>query len=261
LIRIERIMAQLETEYVGREVHYFQKLSSTNTVAKEQAEKGGKEGTTVIAETQTAGKGRLDRRWISPKGGIWLSVILRPEIGAEEALKITLTTAVAVAKTLRKLYGLNAEIKWPNDVLVDGKKVCGILTEAKLTGKEVNFIVVGVGINANFTTQTLPKELQTATTTLEDVLGKKVDKERLICGLLKEFEDHYNLFKEEEYGKLLDEWRGMAGILGKEVEITGFGESFRCKVVDVNESGALIVELKNGERRRILAGDVTVRRV
>ncbi|HVP41635.1 MAG TPA: biotin--[acetyl-CoA-carboxylase] ligase, partial [Candidatus Krumholzibacteriaceae bacterium] len=126
MIKVEKIMSMLETEYVGREIHYFQKLASTNTVAKEQAKKGAKEGTVIIAETQTQGRGRLDRQWLSPKGGVWLSVILRLAIATEEAPKITLITSVAIAKTLHRLYGLKAGIKWPNDVLIGNKKVCGV---------------------------------------------------------------------------------------------------------------------------------------
>lgn len=111
MIKIEKITAKLDTDFIGREIYYFEKVSSTNTTAKEQAEKGAKEGTTIIAETQTKGRGRLNRRWVSPKGGVWLSIILKPQINPKEASKITLTTAVAVAKTLHRLYGMNAEIK------------------------------------------------------------------------------------------------------------------------------------------------------
>jgi BirA family biotin operon repressor/biotin-[acetyl-CoA-carboxylase] ligase len=258
MIRIEKIMSLLETEYVGREIHYFQKLSSTNTVAKEQAEKGAKEGTTIVAEVQTQGRGRLSRPWVSPKGGVWLSIILRPKVKAEDALKITLTTAVAVAKTLRSLYGWKAEIKWPNDVLIRKKKVCGILTEASLNGKTVNFLVVGIGLNANFALKSLSENLQKTATTLKEVLKKNVDIEKLICTLLKEFEDCYKLFKEGKFVKLLSEWCQMAGFLGKKVEITSFMERWVGKAVDIDENGALIVELENGERKKVLSGDVTI---
>lgn len=261
MIKIEKIMAQLETEFIGREIHNFEKLSSTNTTAKEQAEKGAKEGTTIIAETQTSGKGRLDRRWVSPRGGVWLSIILRPRIAPEDALKITLTTAVAVARILRRLYNVAAEIKWPNDILIDNKKICGILTEAKLKGKTIKFIVVGIGINANFFAQVLPKDLRATATTLKEVLGKNVDREKLVAALLKEFEDCYKLFVERKFEKLLSEWRSMTGFLGKEVEITSFEEKVRGVAVGIDENGALIIELKNDERRKVLSGDVTVRGV
>jgi BirA family biotin operon repressor/biotin-[acetyl-CoA-carboxylase] ligase len=261
LIRIEKIMAQLETECIGREIHNFEELSSTNTTAKEEAEKGAKEGTTIIAETQTSGKGRLDRLWVSPRGGVWLSIILRPCISPEDALKITLTTAVAVARAIRRLFNVKAEIKWPNDVLIDRRKVCGILTEAKLTENTVDFVVVGIGINADFSLQALPKDLQATATTLRETLRKRIDKEKLIAVLLKEFEDSYKLFTTRKFEQLLAEWRSLAGFLGKEVEITSLKEKMQGVAVDITENGALIVELKDGERRTVLSGDMTVQEV
>jgi len=261
MIQIEKIMSLLETDYVGREIHYFEKLSSTNTVAKEEAKKGAKEGTTIIAEIQTQGRGRLKRLWVSPKGGVWLSLILKPEIEVEDAMKITLTTAVTVAKTLRSLYGLNAEIKWPNDVLIGNRKVCGILTEASLNRKTAYSIVVGIGINANFTMKSLPGDLQRTATTLMEVLKKSVDLEKLICALLKEFENYYELLKKRKFEKLLKEWRGLAGFLGKKVEVTSFKERWAGKAIDIDENGVLIVELENGERKKVPSGDVTVQEV
>jgi BirA family biotin operon repressor/biotin-[acetyl-CoA-carboxylase] ligase len=258
MIKVKKIMNMLETEYVGREIHYFQKLSSTNTVAKEQAKKNAKEGTVIIAETQAQGRGRLNRPWFSPKGGVWLSIILRPEIAAEEAPKITLITSVAVAKTLHQLYGLKTEIKWPNDVLIEAKKVCGILTEASTEEKKANIVIIGIGINANFALEALPNNLRMTATTLKEVLRKNVNIEKLICVLLKEFEECYRLFKQKKVKELLEEWRKMAGFLGRKIEVASFGENWVGKAVDIDESGALIVELVDGGRKRVLAGDVTV---
>lgn len=261
MIKVEKIISLLQTEYVGREINYFQKLASTNAVAKEQATKGAKEGTVIFAETQTQGHGRLNRPWISPKGGVWLSIILRPAIAAEETPKITLTTSIAVANALHHLYGLKPEIKWPNDISIDAKKVCGILTESTIGGEKVKFAVVGIGINANFTLGALPGNLQPTATTLKEVLGKNVDLERLVCDLLKEFEERYESFKNRQFDLLLGEWRKMAGFLGKKIEVTTFGEKWFGRAIDVDNSGALIVELEDSERKRILSGDVTVREV
>jgi len=261
MIKVEKITSTLETKYLGREIRYFQKLSSTNTVAKKYAEKGAKEGTVIVAEIQTQGRGRLNRPWISPKGGVWLSIILRTRIASEEAPKITLITSVAVANTLHRLYGLKTRIKWPNDVLIDGKKVCGILTEASTSGKNVNVIVVGIGINANFNLKALPDNLRVTATTLKEVLGKHVDREKLICALLKEFEGCCKLFKEKKSKRSLEEWREMADFLGKKIEVTSFEENWLGRAIDIDESGALIVELENNERRRVLSGDVTVRAI
>jgi len=258
LIRIEKITSKLETDFIGREIHYFRKLSSTNTTAKEQAKKRAKEGTTIIAETQTNGKGRLNRRWISPKGGIWLSIILRSKVTAEDAAKITVTTALAVAKTLLILYGLKAQIKWPNDVLIQNKKICGILVEATLKEKTVDSLVVGIGLNANFTLRDLPQGLQTTATTLEEVLKKKVELEELICLILREFEEYYKRFNEKEFSDLLSEYRSMASFLGKKVAITSLNETMTGVAIRVDKNGELIIRLQNGIKRSIVSGDLVV---
>ena len=259
MLEIEKIMSQLETDFIGREIHHFEKISSTNAAAKQQARKGAKEGTAIIAETQTRGKGRLNRPWISPKGGIWLSIILKPEIAVGDTPKITLITSVAVAKTLREMFDLKAEIKWPNDVLIDSRKVCGILCEAVLKGKTVDFIIVGIGVNANFTSEALPKDLQTTATTLKEVLKKDIDREKFVCLLLKEFENNYKMLRKRKFEGLLEEWRSMAGFLGKKVRITSFDEEFHGVAVDIDKNGALIVKLADGTVRKVISGDVTVR--
>jgi len=261
MINVGKIKSTIETELVGKEIRYFQMLSSTNTVAKDYAGKRAKDGTVVVAEIQTQGRGRLNRPWISPKGGVWLSVILRTKLAAEEAPKITLIASVAVARTLHRLWNLKSEVKWPNDVLIGGKKICGILTEASIAGKHVNAIIVGIGINANFDLEDLPYDLWKSTTTLKEVIGKHVNREELICVLLKEFEECFELFKERKIGRLLDEWREMACFLGKRIEVKSFRENWAGKAIDIDESGALIVELDNGERKRVLSGDVTVREI
>lgn len=148
-----------------------------------------------------------------------------------------------------------------NDVLINGKKVCGILAESSLKEKTVEFVVVGIGVNADFMLNALPKDLQTTATTLKTVLQEEVDREELICAFLKEFEQCYERFKEGEFGGLLSEWRSMTSFLGKKVEVVSFAEKFRGVAVDVDENGALIVKLENGAERKIVSGDVTVREV
>ena len=258
MIRIEKIMAKLQTDFVGREILCFEKLSSTNATAKEQAQEGAREGTTIIAETQTEGKGRLNRRWFSPKGGIWLSVILRPRITVENAAKMTLTTSLAVANTIRKLYGLRAQVKWPNDVQINNKKVSGVLAALRLKGRAVDYVIIGIGINANFALSSLPSDLQTTATTLKEVSKKDVDVEELVSVLLKEFEDCYKRFIENEFEDLLLQWRSMASFLGKKVEIVSLKERLCGVAVDVDRNGELIIGLEDGNNRNIVSGDVIV---
>ena len=181
----EKIKEQLRTDFVGREIKYFAEITSTNEVAKELASRGAEEGTVVLAETQTQGKGRLGRRWLSPKGGVWFSVILRPRISAKYSYQLTFMTAVAVAKTIRKLFKLNAEIKWPNDVLVNERKVCGILTETSTRGDAIDFAVVGIGVNANVDLASFPKNLRASVTSLEAEVKGEVEREGLLCALLE----------------------------------------------------------------------------
>jgi BirA family biotin operon repressor/biotin-[acetyl-CoA-carboxylase] ligase len=251
----------LETQIIGQTIHWFREVHSTNDMAKELALIGTKEGTVVVAETQTSGKGRLCREWISPAGGLWVSLILRPEVSAEHASKLTLATAVAVAKTLEKLNHLRVEVKWPNDVLIDGKKVCGILTEACTQGRCLNFVVVGLGINANFLLSELPASLHESTTTLRTELNREVNIEALLRSLLEETERYYRMFKEGNFETVLAEWRRLAKFLGSYVYVESLNEKVEGWAIDVDEQGALIVRLKDQTTRKIVAGDVTVRKL
>jgi BirA family biotin operon repressor/biotin-[acetyl-CoA-carboxylase] ligase len=217
-----------------------------------------REGTVVIAERQTKGRGRLNREWVSPPEGLWFSIILRPRVQARHLPKLTLLASVAVAKTLRRLYGLKAEITWPNDVLVNGRKVCGILTEAETKGESTEFAVVGIGINVNFDLSALPKSLENSSTTLKHELKREIQREVLLASLLEEMESLYELFSKERFDQLLDEWRNLAGMLGSSVEIRVDGEKVQGQAVNICQNGALILRLKNGVIRTIAFGDLKV---
>jgi len=252
----KKIKEQLRTDFVGKEVKYFTETTSTNDIAKELASRGAEEGTVVLAETQTQGKGRLGRRWLSPKEGVWFSVILRPNISARDSYQLTFMTAVAVAKTIRKLFKLNAEIKWPNDVLVNERKVCGILTETSTRGDAVGFAVVGVGVNANVDLASFPKDLRTSITSLKAEVKREVEREGFLCALLEELENYYKMLHEKKFELVLEEWKSLTTLFGAEVEVTSFEEKIRGVAVDVNRNGALRVLLKNGTTRKIVSGDV-----
>jgi biotin-[acetyl-CoA-carboxylase] ligase BirA-like protein len=252
---------ELKTQVMGQTTHFFREITSTNDMAKELALIGAKEGTVVVAEMQTSGRGRLGREWISPAGGLWFSLILRPEVSAEDASKLTLMVAVAVANTLEKLYHLKAEVKWPNDVLIDGKKVCGILTEASTKGRCLSFVVIGFGVNTNFLVGELPSSLHESTTTLRMELNREVNREALLRSLLEETERYYIMFREGDFEDVLAEWRRLAKFLGSYVYVTSLSEKVEGWAIDVDEQGALIVKLKDQTTRRIVAGDVTVRKL
>ena len=251
---------ELKTRRTGRSIHYFSEVGSTNEKAKELASQGTAEGTVVMAETQRCGRGRLGRRWLSPSGGVWLSIILRPKASPKETLKLTLTTAVAVAKTLHKMFGLDAEIKWPNDVLIEGKKVCGILVEASTRNDKLEYAIVGIGINANIDVTLFPEKLRATATTLKHLLGRKIDREELVCSLLETFESYYNLLESDGFSLILDDWRRLATFLGCRVEVSSFEEKFEGVAVDADENGWLIIRLDDGCLRKVVSGDVSVRR-
>jgi len=259
-IRIDRLQEGLRTKRLGRSILFSREVESTNKWAKELAMYGACEGTVVIAETQIRGRGRLGREWVSPIGGLWFSLILRPELRPTEAVKLTFVAGLAVAKVLREMFGLKAETKWPNDVLVNGRKICGILTEMNTTGETVNFVLVGIGINANFDVEKVfPEQLKKVVTSLENELGRKVRLESLFRSLLERLENLYELFLREGFNPVLKEWKNYAGFLGCQVEVTSPTEKLSGLALDIDYEGALVLRLEDGTMRRVFVGDVSLR--
>jgi BirA family biotin operon repressor/biotin-[acetyl-CoA-carboxylase] ligase len=237
-------------EFPGLEerIHYFPEIDSTMDIARKLARKGAREGTIVIAEAQAHGRGRLSREWLSPKGGIYLTLILRPKISPVYAPRINLMASVAVATTIRKLFGLNAELKWPNDVLIESRKVCGILAEMDAEMDVVNFVNVGIGINAN---TSIPQFAKTATS-LKDVLGREISRKEFLSVLLREIERQQALLMEAD---LIKEWKKLSGTLNKYVRILSPGEVIVGRAIDIDTSGALIIKEREGSLKKALAGD------
>ena len=258
-IKVGQLQDGLRTKHLGRSILFSREVGSTNEWAKELAMYGAQEGTVVIAETQTRGRGRLGREWFSPNGGLWFSLILRPKLRPAEAAKLTFVAGLAVAKVLHEMFGLMVETKWPNDVLVNGKKICGILTEMNTTGETVNFVVVGVGVNANFDVEKVfPEELTRVTTSLENELRRKVRLEELFKDLLERLENLYELFIKEGFNPVLEKWKGYAGFLGRRVEVTNPTERLSGLALDVDHDGALVIKLKDERIRRVFVGDVSL---
>lgn len=248
---------ELKTKKIGKKIFCYETVGSTNIIAYKFGEDGAEEGAIVTAETQTKGKGRLGRSWVSPKGvGIYLSCILRPRIIPVEVPKITLVSAVAVVKAIREISGANAFIKWPNDILIEGRKVCGILTEMKAEQDKVEFIVVGIGVNVNTPKKDLPPEA----TSLKEESGKTVSRVALAKKILEELEHYYNLFKTKGFNAIIDEWHRYSGMLGSRVKVLCHGREIEGNVQDIDSSGALVIRLDNGLQEQILAGDVKLLR-
>jgi len=259
-IRVNNLQDDLRTKSLGKSIIFSREVDSTNEWAKKLATYKAQEGTVVIAETQTRGRGRLDREWVSPTGGLWFSIVLRPKLRPTEAVKLTFVAGLAVAEVLSQMFDLTVENKWPNDVLVKGRKICGILIEMNTTNQNVNFVVVGVGVNANFDVEeAFPKQLRKAATSLEDELGRKVKLEELFRNLLEKLETLYELFTKEGFSAILEKWKNYAYFLGRQVEVTSSTGKLRGSALDIDNEGALLLELEDGTVKRVLVGDVSLR--
>jgi BirA family biotin operon repressor/biotin-[acetyl-CoA-carboxylase] ligase len=254
------IQAGLGTEQFGVKIHAFSHCDSTNAVAFRLALNSAQEGEVVVAESQTAGKGRMGRQWESPPGvNIYLSIILRPPFPPNKMPLITLMTAVACAEAINEVTGLLPAIKWPNDLLLNGKKLGGILTEADMEMDRINFVIVGIGINVNMPRSSFPPAIRDTATSLREALGRETSRIALIQALLRKFELWYKRFGEGEADAVRGRWEELSQIRGKEVEIAFMGETVRGKALEIDADGVLLVQEAGGEVRRIVAGDVQFR--
>jgi BirA family biotin operon repressor/biotin-[acetyl-CoA-carboxylase] ligase len=247
------IKAGLMTSMIGKNIHYFKETESTNIIARDMAGSVD-EGTVVIAESQTGGRGRMGHKWISPEGGIWLSVVLKPRMQPLHAPRITLLAGVAVANTIRS-YELPAKIKWPNDVLINGKKVCGILTEIGAEMDSIQYVVVGMGIDANVDTETFPEDFRDSSTSLKNELGHDIDRVEFVQRLLSELESLYLKFQKGGFSSIMEEWRNLSATIGEWVKITTQTRAIYGEAVGVDSEGALILETGEGKFEKIVAGN------
>jgi len=258
-IKLEQLQESLRTRRLGKRIFFSREVSSTSDWAKELAKKGAEEGTVTVALVQTAGRGRLGREWISPRGGLWFSIVLRPDRKASDAMKLVFVASMVVAEVLSQKYGLRTETKWPNDVLVNGKKICGILAEMNTKGEKVNYVILGVGVNANFCADDVFSEpMRTTATSVQDELGKEIPLESLLRALLEEMERSYDRYVKAGFVPLLEKWKRHAGFLGHTVMVTDQNERLKGLALDVDPEGALILRLEDGTARRIVVGDVVL---
>ncbi len=230
-------------------------MDSTNDIARKLADEGAEEGTIVIADRQIRGKGRRGKEWISPLGGVWMTIILRPDVEPSKAPQLTLVTGVAVAETLNQEYDLDIGIKWPNDILIGDKKVSGILTEVKTKNGEVDYVIVGIGIDLNMDINTFPPELRDGATSLKTELDQEIEATRLVQRFLEIFEVLYKDFNEDNFREILTGWRKMSNTIGKYVEVHKKGRTVYGEAVGVNKDGKLILELDDGSLRKVISGE------
>lgn len=246
----------LGTRSLGRkDIFYYESVGSTNDEAYSVAEKGAPEGTVVISESQTRGKGRMGRKWESPTGGgVYMSVVLRPDVPIDQVPTITLVAALSVVNAIKKVSGITAGIKWPNDIMYNDKKLCGILTEIKAQPDKVDFLIVGIGINVNSKIKDLPD----VATSIKEGTGKAVDRVLLVKSILSELENDYEIFQKKGFGALRDECKKFSLVLNKSVKITVHHKVTTGTAVDIDEKGALIVEDDRGKAQRVFSGDVVL---
>jgi len=257
LLLPEEIWSKTKLEILGSKIYYSSVMESTNNEAKRLAQKGVPNGTLVIAERQHGGRGRMGRSWNSPMGGIWLSAILRPDLSPTDAPKLTILAAVAVAEAIIQSTGICANIKWPNDILVDGKKVCGILTEMSAEMDLINYVIIGIGINVN--NDNFPDELKDKSASLKQIKGEEVNRVNVLASLLERLEGYYIKAEKEGFEEIFERWRALCVNLGKQVKIVGKNESFEGTAIDIDSSGALLVKTPSEKIVKVLSGDVSLR--
>lgn len=248
------ITNNLETRFVGQRVIYYPSLASTMEVAKQEALKGATEGTVIIADEQTAGKGRIKRVWLSPKGSIALSVILYP--GVAYLPSLIMLASLAAIHSIEAVTGLKSQVKWPNDVLINGKKVCGVLIESNVRRDMVDYAIIGIGVNVNLSLYDFP-EIQTTATSLSDELGKDVSRLNVIRCLLAEIERLYLALLAG--GSIYEEWRDSSVTLGRRVQVKSGKTIYEGVAESVARDGSLLLRHSDGRLSKIVAGDVTLR--
>lgn len=247
-------------EFIGKEIIFFESVASTNDTAMAIAGKrDNPEGTVVIADEQSRGRGRFGRTWISPPGvNIYCTVLLRPPILSRKASILTLVTAVAVTEAVREYSGLNAEIKWPNDILINGKKTGGILIEMKTDRNQRYLLAVGIGVNVNMSLDALPDGIRPFTTSLREESGKVIDRITLLSQILAELEECYKILLNGDKRALINEWLRLNCTIGNKVKIQNQDNVISGTADGIDGDGHLKVKLASGETETVSAGEVTI---
>lgn len=251
---MEEIDSMLKTRWLGRKYFHVEEVASTNSLGYEFAEKGEPMGCVIAADVQTAARGRKGRSWESPDGGLWFSLILRPAFSPQEAASLTTVTAVGLCRGLMYYPGLGAEIKWPNDIFAEGKKLGGILSEMKVDQNKLVYAVIGVGINIS--SGALSEELGNIAVGMEDVLADSVDKKELLCHLLLGLESAYDQYFSGQKAQLFEEWKERSLVIGKNVTVKTVNGDVKGKPIGLTDDGFLLLDLGNGRGAKVISGDL-----
>jgi BirA family biotin operon repressor/biotin-[acetyl-CoA-carboxylase] ligase len=248
-----------KTSVIGRDIRVFQETTSTNDVVEKFARDGVKEGVVVFAESQRAGRGRLGRKWVSPaQRGLWFSVLLRPDLRPQEATQLMVASATALARAIQLATGLEPKIKWPNDILIRGRKVAGILTELNAELDHIKYVIVGIGVNVNLNAGDFPADLRKLATSLKAEAGAAISRPELAAAILRELDNDYARVGAGEFGAVADEWAARCSTLGHAVVIRVGDRQIRGRAETLGEDGALLLRTDHGHLERIMGGDVRV---
>ncbi len=259
ILSADSIRLQLASKVIGQRLYYFDSVDSTQKKANVLAGEGAPEGTAVVADEQVSGRGRLRRSWHSPKGtGIWMSLIIRPDIPLFLAPQMTLLTAVAVSLAIQEVTELKPAIKWPNDILIDGKKVTGILTEMKAEADKIHHIIIGIGINVNQKANDFPADLQEKAASLSMLSGQEISREKLIASLFSQFEKIYTIYRENGFGPIKTLWESFAISLGRTITAVTSRETIIGKALGITDEGVLLLEDAEGTVHSIYSADIHI---
>ncbi|MEM0492475.1 MAG: biotin--[acetyl-CoA-carboxylase] ligase [Candidatus Thermoplasmatota archaeon] len=243
-----------ESSWLYKDIIIYDRVDSTNRIAKDKVKNGADEGTIILALTQDKGRGRYNRVWESPLGGLYLSIILRPNIPVNKAHLLSLTTSIATADTVKK-YKLSPSIVWPNDIYIDNRKIAGILSESEVTGEELKYVVIGIGLNVNTRLDDYSDGLKPYVTSLLNEIGRETDIREVLENLLYYFDYYYKILLNDNVNYILDKWRGYASMLGRNIIIQTSSERITGRATDIDHNGFLHVITEDGEERIINSGD------
>ena len=254
------LLARLgKTRVIGRDIRVFEQTTSTNDVIEKLARDGVKEGAVVFAESQTSGRGRLGRKWISPeRRGLWFSILLRPDLRPQETTQLTVASATALRRAIEMETKLKPEIKWPNDILLGGKKVAGILTELSAELDRVKHVILGIGVDVNLGAGEFPAELKKTATSLKIESGKMISRAELAAAVLRELDEDYSRVCSGNFAAVADEWEENCATIGRNVTVQTGDRKIRGRAESLDDAGALLLRTEHGRLEPITGGDVTL---
>jgi BirA family biotin operon repressor/biotin-[acetyl-CoA-carboxylase] ligase len=260
VLHADDLLARLgKTKVVGRDIRVFQETTSTSDVIEKLARDGVKEGAVVFAESQTKGRGRLGRKWISPAGkGLWFSVLLRPDLRPQAVTQLTIASATALVRAIRLAAGLTPEIKWPNDILLSGKKLAGILTEMSGELDHVKHVILGIGVDVNLSAREFPTDLRKLATSITAETGRDADRAELATAILRELDRDYARICAGQFEAVANEWERSCSTIGRNAVIQIGDRRIQGRAESLDADGALLLRTQHGHLERIIGGDVTL---